>query len=79
MSSLVLDTTTPPTDSTPVPPPHLYTPPLGSVPNDPYKPPRYLEAYHLTQLGMALSIPPHLLALDDPDSGFGLKPGGPQV
>jgi hypothetical protein len=73
-----LDTTPPPNTTMatePLPPPPLRTPSTGL-----YKHPRHREAYHLTQLGVAANVRSldKLLDEHDPDSGFGVKPGGPQ-
>lgn len=49
------------------------------VPTSP-KSSRHREAYPLTQLGIAVNVPlAKLLDETDPDTGFGLKPGGTQV
>lgn len=59
-------------------PPRLYTPNTPTIGH--HKHPRYREAYHLTQLGVAANVSlDKLLDEHDPDSGFGVKPGGPQV
>jgi len=79
-----------PPSPTSIAPPHIFTPPLTSTPSvgripalpsslttsSSWKHSRhYLDAYHLTQLGIAVKLPSNVMLDDD---GFSVKPGGPQ-